>query len=97
MTDYKYNFEYLMNRGYAFNRDKGQCKICGLPILASQLETHHINPKLPTNKVNKIANLASLHQTCHNLIHSKQDVSKMVGIKANQKILKYRERLSQSN
>ncbi|MCC0784981.1 hypothetical protein IR152_18390 [Clostridioides sp. ES-S-0108-01] len=28
-----YNYEYFMNRMYAFNRDKGICKICGEPII----------------------------------------------------------------
>ena len=55
MTDYKYNFEYLMNRAYAFKRDKGQCKVCGEPIIGHELETHHIKPKLPTNLVNKVS------------------------------------------
>ena len=94
MTDYKYNFEYFMNRAYAFNRDKGQCKVCGEPIIAHELETHHINPKLPTNLVNKVSNLASLHQICHKLVHKGLDVSKQVKTKVYQKILKYRERLS---
>jgi len=94
MTDYKYNFEYLMNRAYAFNRDKGQCKVCGESIIGHELETHQINPKLPTNLVNKVSNLASLHQTCHRLVHKGLDVSKLVKAKVYQKILKYRERLS---
>mgnify|MGYP003532326722 CR=1 FL=1 len=24
-----YNFEYFMNRPYAYNRDKGKCRLCG--------------------------------------------------------------------
>ena len=24
-----YNFEYFMNRPYAYNRDKGKCRVCG--------------------------------------------------------------------
>ena len=28
----KYNFEYFMNREYAYNRDKGKCKCCGRPF-----------------------------------------------------------------
>lgn len=31
-----YNYEYFMNRMYAFNRDKGRCKICG-ELLMSRL------------------------------------------------------------
>ncbi|WP_242833175.1 group II intron reverse transcriptase [Desulfosporosinus acidiphilus] len=93
LTEPKYNFEYLMNRGYAFNRDKGKCKICGEPIIGYELETHHINPKLPIDQINKVNNLASTHQTCHKLIHCGQDVLKLVGKKAHKKIIKFRERL----
>lgn len=94
MTEPRYNFEYLMNRGYAFNRDKGQCKVCGEPIIGYVLETHHINPKLPIDQINKVSNLASTHQKCHKLIHCDQNVLNQVGKKIYQKILKFRERLS---
>lgn len=43
----KYNFEFYMNREYAFNRDRGKCKICVDDILPSDLHCHHVNPKLP--------------------------------------------------
>lgn len=94
MTKAKYNFEYLMNRGYAFNRDRGQCRICGAPIIGYELHTHHNNPKLPIEHVNKVNNLSSTHEACHQLIHSKLDVSNQVEKKAWDNILKYRERLS---
>ena len=29
---WKANFEYFMNREYAYNRDKGKCKCCGKPF-----------------------------------------------------------------
>jgi len=95
LTDPKYNFEYLMNRAYAFNRDKEKCKVCGYPIAGHELETHHINPNLPLNQVNKVTNLASTHRWCHKLIHSNIDVSSLVEKKTYQKILKFRERLNQ--
>jgi len=95
MTQPLYNFEYLMNRAYAFNRDKGKCRICGESIAGHELETHHIDPNLPIEKVNKVPNLASTHRNCHKLIHNGTDVSRMVNKKTYQKILKLRERFNQ--
>ncbi|WP_313885517.1 reverse transcriptase domain-containing protein [Desulfallas sp. Bu1-1] len=95
LADPKYNFEYLMNRAYAFNRDKGKCKVCGNPIIGYELETHHINPDLPLNQINKVPNLASTHKWCHNLIHSTKDVSHLVDKKTHKRILKLREKLNQ--
>ena len=94
MTQPVYNFEYLMNRAYAFNRDKSKCRVCSEPIAGYELETHHIDPGLPIEKVNKVPNLASTHRNCHKLIHSKADVSQMVNKKVSKKILIFRERLS---
>jgi group II intron reverse transcriptase/maturase len=37
MTHPRYNFEYLMNRAYAFNRDKSKCKVCSEPIAGYEL------------------------------------------------------------
>ena len=87
-----YNFEFLMNRAYAFNRDKSRCRICGEIIIGDELVTHHINPNLPLYRVNKVPNLASTHQACHNLIHGAQD-AKHLGSKIKQKILRFREKL----
>lgn len=64
----KYNFEYLMNREYAYNRDKGKCKVCGKDW-DSSLECHHINPNLPLSEINKVSNLAWLCRNCHLLVH----------------------------
>ncbi|MFZ2462071.1 MAG: HNH endonuclease signature motif containing protein, partial [Caldibacillus thermoamylovorans] len=66
-----YNFEFFMNRCYAFNRDKGKCKICGDILQPFNTRTHHINNKLPLNEINKISNLASVCDKCHTLIHKK--------------------------
>ena len=94
MTQSVYNFEYLMNRTYAFNRDKGKCRICGESIAGHELETHHIDPDLSIEKVNKVPNLASTHRSCHKLIHNGTDVSQMVSKKISKKILIFRERLN---
>jgi len=93
MTQPLYNFEYLMNRAYAFNRDKGKCKVCGEPIAGHELEVHHIEA-LPIEKVNKVPNLASTHRNCHKLIHNGIDASRTVSRKIYQKILKFRERFN---
>ena len=71
----RYNFEYLMNRAYAYNRDKGKCRVCGEIIQPGNLHTHHKDPTLPLSKVNKVSNLISTHVHCHTLIHSKSDLS----------------------
>lgn len=55
------NFEYFMNREYAYNRDKGKCKCCGRYF--SELipkHCHHVNPRLPIERINKVPNLAWL-------------------------------------
>ncbi|WP_312889229.1 HNH endonuclease signature motif containing protein [Desertibacillus haloalkaliphilus] len=89
-----YNFEYFLNRAYTFNRDKGKCRVCGEKIEGFNLTTHHINPRLPTDKVNKVSNLATLHIQCHSKIHNDKDYSKL-GIKVWKKILNFREKLTE--
>lgn len=87
----KYNFEYYMNREYAFNRDRGKCKICDVDILPIDLQCHHIDPHLPLDKINKVNNLASLHKWCHETLHGEfmPPDSKMA-----KKIEKYRAKLT---
>ena len=51
------NFEFFMNRGYALNRDKVKCRVCGGWLIGCTPYTHRINPNLPLNKVNKVNNL----------------------------------------
>lgn len=64
-----YNFEYVMNREYAYNRDKGKCNCCKTELTAKNLNCHHKNPKLPLNEVNKVKNHVSLCTTCHKTVH----------------------------
>lgn len=88
----KYNFEYMMNSCYAFNRDKGKCRICKEFLLPEETHTHHIYPKLPLEKVNRVVNLASVHKHCHKLIHGTTDLSVLEGnIKKN--VQMFREKL----
>jgi hypothetical protein len=70
-----YNFEYYLNRAYAYNRDKGKCRICGANVSPLDLHTHHIDDKLPISLINKVPNLASTHTACHQLIHNDCDLS----------------------
>lgn len=88
-----YTFEFYMNRCYAFNRDKGKCKVCGDYLQANKVETHHINYNLPNEKINKINNLATLCPICHENIHRKSFEESTSNLKANQlkKLIKYRQ------
>ncbi|HFK1424885.1 MULTISPECIES: group II intron reverse transcriptase/maturase [Bacillus] len=91
-TNKKYNFEYYMNREYAFNRDKGKCKICELDILPIDLHTHHINNRLPLDEINKVKNLASVHHWCHSLIHG-TDLPESLNGKTKKRVETYRKKL----
>jgi group II intron reverse transcriptase/maturase len=75
LTGQMYNFEYYLNRPYAFNRDKGKCKVCGEILWSESVHTHHIDPKLPLYLVNRVPNLASTCKTCHGKVHDKKDYS----------------------
>ena len=48
-VDSKYNFEYYMNRPYAYNRDKGKCRVCGIDVYKHNVNIHHNSPNLPLN------------------------------------------------
>lgn len=84
-----YNFEYFMNRPYAYNRDRGKCRICGGFLLPDEVQTHHVNVKLSKDRVNKISNLISVHEFCHKLIHNNVEPQGLSD-KTVKNILKYR-------
>ena len=87
------NFEFVMNRAYALNRDKLKCRVCGGWLISHIPYTHRINPNLPLNKVNRVNNLVSVHKKCFQAIHNPgTDLSEFDG-KAQKKILSYREKL----
>ncbi|KEF39441.1 Retron-type reverse transcriptase [Schinkia azotoformans MEV2011] len=88
-----YNFEYFMNRAYAFNRDKGKCRVCKEVLHGDNIHIHHINLSLPLDEVNRVPNLASMHEHCYQMIHSTKDYS-MVGKKIWEKVLGFREKLN---
>ena len=94
LTDAKYNFEYVMNRAYAYNRDLGACRVCGEYVDPQHLHTHHQRPHLPLEQVNKVSELVTLHGWCHQVVHSAEDVSQTVSNKVWKKIMKLREKLS---
>ncbi len=91
MTEPIYNFEFVLNRAYALNRDKCKCNACGEVLNSENLETHHKRPYLPLERINKVDNLVSLCMRCHNLIHSELDIN--LGAKETKRILSYREKL----
>ena len=64
------NFEFVMNRAYALNRDKLKCKVCGGWLINHIPYTHRINPNLPLNQVNRVNNLVSVHKKCFDAIHN---------------------------
>lgn len=88
-----YNYEYFMNRMYAFNRDKGRCKICGEPIInGDKFHCHHISTNLTLQQINKVQNLLSTHSKCNKLIHEK--ISQYgFSDKAIKNAIKYRKKL----
>lgn len=93
MSKKLYNFEYLMNRTYAFNRDKGKCRVCSEFLSTYETDTHHINPRLPLSMVNKVGNLASTHNQCHKDIHNKDKDETHFPSNVWKKIKGFREKL----
>ncbi len=89
------NFEYCMNREYAYNRDKGECKVCGKQLKKGNRHCHRIEESLPLGMINRVGNLAWLCKECHIIIH---DGSSLEGLppKPVKKIYKYREKLRES-
>jgi RNA-directed DNA polymerase len=88
----QYNFEYYMNREYAYNRDRGKCKICGEILVEATRHCHHINEKLTSDKINKVANLAWVCKTCDEYIHGDKSLESL-GQKVIEKIQKYQLKL----
>ncbi len=92
-ADGKYNFEYFMNREYAYNRDKGKCKCCGKPFSKDvPKRCHHVDNKLPLNRINKVSNLAWLCEPCHRMVHN-SPIPSGTDARTVRKIEKYRKKL----
>lgn len=90
---YLNNFEFVMNKAYALNRDRLKCRVCGKWLIDHAPYTHRINPYLPLDKVNRVNNLVSVHKKCYMAINTPgmdiSDYEKQV----QKKILSYREKL----
>ncbi len=92
---WKYNFEFFMNREYAFIRDKGKCKCCGKYFSETAPKCcHHVQNKLTIDKINKVSNLAWLCEPCHRMVHN-SPIPPELDNKTVKKIEKYREKLKQ--
>jgi hypothetical protein len=87
-----YTFEYFMNRPYTYNRDKGKCKICNGYAEPSEVHVHHVDPKLPWDKVNKVKNLITVHLYCHQLIHN-DTMPENLSEDTLEKLAKYRKKV----
>ena len=92
-----YNFEFYMNRAYALNRDKLKCRVCGKWLYTGTVSTHRINPNLPIDKINKVANLASMDCECYRLVNNNKLPIDHLEVKTRKKIKGFRDKLVQSN
>lgn len=89
----KLNFEYFMNREYAFNRDRGKCMCCKVLLFGNPYkECHHVDNKLPIDAINKVSNLAWVCRSCHKMIHNSQ-IPETTDEKVRKKIEKFRQKL----
>ena len=91
------NFEFIMNRAYALNRDKLRCRICGGWLISATPWAHRINPNLPLDKVNRVDNLVSLHKKCFDAVNDPNYDLSEFDEKARKKIIGYREKLVPSH
>ena len=61
-----YTLEYFINRPMAFNRDKCKCRHCGRSLTGfGDVNIHHLDPTLESEKVCKLPNLVTLCVDCH--------------------------------
>ncbi len=90
------NFEYYMNREYAYNRDKGRCKICGDNLKSNYRHCQRIDGTLSHDKINKVSNLAWFCYNCLMMVQSELE-PQGINAKMKSKILKYRKKLKVLN
>lgn len=81
-----YNFEYILNREYAFYREKGKCIACKDFVNSGTMECHHKQTDLHIKLINKVRNLATLCKKCHREVHETSESN-------NKKIIQVREKL----
>ncbi|WP_028971752.1 HNH endonuclease [Sporomusa ovata] len=87
-----YNFEYHLNSAYAFNRDKGTCRVCKEKLSGENVEFHRIQPYLSLKDLNRVPNLASVCKMCHERIHGTA-VHPKLPVKSEKKLNRMREKL----
>ena len=86
------NFEYYMNREYAFNRDRGKCKCCKTPLFLTENKfCYHIKKSLPIDKINKVPNLIWLCGNCYRMVNN-GPIPKDIDKKILCKIEKYKQK-----
>ena len=91
------NFEFVMNRAYALNRDRLKCRICGGWLISVTPCTHRVDPNFPLNKVNRVNNLVSMHRKCLDAVNNpNQDISEF-DTKAQKKIKGFKDKLVNSH
>ena len=91
------NFEFIMNRAYALNRDRLKCRVCGGWLISATPWAHRINPNLPLDKINRVSNLVSLHKKCSDAVNDPNYDLREFDEKARKKIIGYREKLVPSH
>lgn len=91
-----YNFEYHLNCAYAFNRDKGTCRVCKVKLGSENVEFHRIRPTLSLEALNRVPNLASVCKTCHARIHGTV-VHPKLPAKSEKRLNRMREKLLLTN
>jgi len=97
LTHKSYNFEYYMNRAYALNRDKLKCRVCGKWLYHGTVYSHRINPNLLLDKINKVANLASMDCDCHKLVNNIKLPIDHLEAKIRRKVQDFRDKLVNTN
>lgn len=87
-----YNFEYFMNREYAYNRDKGKCKCCKKPLFLDDKKfCYHVKGEVPLDKINKVQNLIWLCNDCYRMVNNGPIPPDIDG-KVLKKIQKYKQK-----
>ena len=61
-----------MNREYAYNRDKGKCKICGIKLNTENRHCHRVDEKLSLDEINMVMNLVWICKECDNYVHGNE-------------------------
>lgn len=82
------NFEYYMNREYAYNRDRGRCRMCREHLIKGSRHCLRINSSLAIEEINKVPNLIWLCTNCFDIIREGV-VPNSTNPKIKSRILKY--------